>query len=329
MVDGSLVLAAERGEPDGPRAIDPAARLVRFADPGRDIPFHELRAVAAIVAARTTPSLDTNQTARKMHPTFRPALVLVPRRLPGEVAAWLDALESGQPPGAGFSVRGAAAQVDQVSVPFYDPHTPLESRRTAKAIARLAGLPMLELYGEFPVWRPAGGLDLSLLERLGRSATIPAAGPPPVGVELALEEGRLRLDVAPRERDRWPWFVGAGVLAVAAVPLLMGPIAMGAVVLSLAGITLAFALHNKPPPGSSLRVSRGSVSWSCGDVSESFTTDELEMMRVADDGTLVLVRRDDETRCPCVTAQRAAWMRAAIEEYLARPDEGRILEVPR
>jgi len=294
VVDRRLVLAEGRGEEDGPRVIDAAARLVRFADPSRTIPFHELRAVASISAMRLTPSLDR---FAKLAPKIRPALVLVPRRLPGEVAAWLDATESGRPQAEGFSVRDAAAQIDRASVPVYNPHTPLESRRSAKAIARLAGLPMLELYGEFPVWRRADKLDISLTERLRSSAPMQSAGPPPAGVQIAHQDHTMDLFVAPPARCRWPWFVASGVVAAASVPLLLGPTEVGIAALIMAIITFMFAWYNKPRPTSCLHVSRTSMCWSCGEHPESFETDKLEMMRVAEDGTLVLVQQDDETRC--------------------------------
>jgi hypothetical protein len=279
--DGNLVLDAGRAG-----SIDSRARLVRLGDPGEYIPFDQLRAVASVFVVR---QVRQSVNSRSINPTMVPGnvhcVVLVPRELRPGVAALVDALEAGRSPGPGYSVRGAATQLDEGSLTFAS-HLgdARRSRALAKAVARLTNLPMLELYGEFPVWRAANALDGSLMARLGRHPP-PAPGPAPAGVQVVYAQGTLELSPAPGPRPPW-----------------------------LVRVLLAIMREETPPE--ILRVSPTSITLVRGRWEETFDVTRLEMMRVHE-GTLVLVQHTDETRFNLGSEESAHWARAAIESFLA------------
>jgi hypothetical protein len=314
MNEGRLELDEGQGRKDGPRIIDPKAGLVRFEDPTKDIPFSQLRAVASVYTERQV--WVHIGSSREWRPVLVHSVVLVPRRLRDDVAALLDALEAGRSPGPGYSIRGAAMSVDEDSVHFDMVHSARDSRRTSKMIARLARLPVVELYGEFPVWRPADRLDLSLRERLKKTLPPAAVGPPPDGIRVAIVDHALELAVTPPPRSNGKWYALIGASVLLDVPLLIWATPAGAAVLVVAIALLVIALRTGRPKGGRLRVGHDAIDWSCGEQQETFPTDRLEMMRVSD-GTLVLVQHDDETRCEFGSEAYAVWARAAIEAFLA------------
>lgn len=304
---------------DGPRAVDPIAGLVRFADPKLDIPIASLRAVAIVFTERLQ---RISQGRRRVTVTvLMHSVVLVPRQARPDVVTLLDALEAGSAPPPGFSIRGAAISVDDASIHFFKIGNAAAARRQAKAVARAANLPMLELYGEYPVWRPAGRLDLSLRERLAGRAPPAAPGPPPPGLLARPVPGGLELAVSypPRSIKLW-MFPVAGAVAVSVPLALVEPLLLIAT-LSVALATLIYAFRQRRRPEARLQVVDDTLRWFDGGHGARLEVGQLEMMRV-NEATLVLISHDDEVRCDLGTEEAALWARQALEHHLLTPSAG-------
>ncbi|MCK6536504.1 MAG: hypothetical protein L6Q84_26330 [Polyangiaceae bacterium] len=313
--DGKLFLDEGQGNKDGPRVIDPVAGLVRFADESQNLPIAELRAVAVVYTQRMVWRYVAD--VRTLVPTLIHSVMLVPRRIRDDVAALLDALENGRDPGPGFSIRGAAMMVDEVAIQFDMAGTGLAARSTAKAVARLTQLPMVELYGEFYVWRAAGQLDQTLFERLRGAPARAEPGPPPPG--LAVREGPsgLELRASPASRPMRPWLILAGALLAVSVGLAFVDLLPAVVCLLLSVGTLAGAAMTRKVPGATLYVEPATFRFEGG----TLASDRLEMLRV-NDATLVLISHDDELRCDLGTEEAALWARRAIEHFLLARSAG-------
>jgi hypothetical protein len=313
--DGVLELDEGRGRADGPRAVDPRAGLIRFADSQRDVPIGALRAVAVVYVERDVRvrvgRSQTEMVRRMVH-----EVVLVPRGGRGDMVALLDALETGTRPPSGFSIFGAAATVGDGSLHLCRVGSALQGRRTAKAVARMAGLPMLELYGERPVYRPKGQLDLSLRDALARDGAREDPGPAPPGLAVSRSEQALALTVVTTRPPVAVWLLLAGVSALISLALFVTAPPLGVVGLVLAATVAVMALRRRAPPSSRLVVGRDTIDWKSGELDESFPTGTLEMTRIVD-STLVLIFHDDEIRCPLPTEQAARWARLAVGHELA------------
>ena len=315
--DGRLEFDSDWGRADGPRAIDSKAGLVRFADPAADRRLEEFAAVAVLCSERMVrvPSVEPLYVVR---PTMVHSVVLVPTGLPVATAELVEPPPLGRP-SSGFSIYQAAQTLAEASL-LVGLGSAGTCRQTAKAAARLASLPMVELYGEFPVWRPRRGLDLSL--RTGPHGPHPPAapGPPPPGLEVHRSGPVLAIREAagagPR-RSRLLLALG-GVAAAGAAALLCVavPAALALAVASAAAIL--GALPRRRPAGRSLEVSAETVRWRSGETPDETATEAVEMLRVVD-GTLVIVTWEDEIRCDFTDPASAAWVRDAVLHHLLSP----------
>jgi hypothetical protein len=319
MRDGRLELDEGHGRSDGPRIVDPGAGRIRFANEQDDIPISALRAVAVVFSERRVRVPSSHGSV--IEPRMVHSVVLVPCRPAADVGVLLDFLESGAAPPPGFSVYGAAASVAEASVQVLMGGGARNARAAAKAIARTAGLPMLELYGELPVWRPGDRLDLSLRDRLRAGPPPPDPGPPPPGLTVGRGERGLEIRhapaLAPGSGKRW-MLLAAGIAAAAVGLLFLAPPA-GIALLALAALPLVHGLRRRRPPGGRvLGVAPDAVRWAGEGQEDAVATEALEMMRVVD-STLVLVARDDELRCELGSPEAAVWARAAIAHHLMRP----------
>jgi len=247
-------------------------------------------------------------------------VVLVRRERPPEVAALLDGIAAGREPPRGFSIWGAAAAVDAASLQFCRAGGALAARTTAKAIARMARLPVFELYGEYPVFRPADRLDPSLSERLVREAPPADPGPPPAGLEIQRDAQTLALTLRGEPRSRTLPLALAAALGVVAVTLAIKVLAAGLAVLALAVLVAVVGLRARSSVLSRLIVDREHVRWLDEGREEALDTGSLEMMRIHET-TLVLIGHSDELRCRFASEEAAAWARRAIERQLA-PEPG-------
>ncbi len=307
----------------GPRVIDQKAGLVRFGNPSDDRPLSDFRAVAVVYSERTV-----RRTSNRSH-AFDPSqnftqkmvhsLVLVPRQLPPRTAALLDALEGSAPLPPGFSVIVEAHALAEASV-LVGIVRPLAARNAAKAIARLAGWPVLELYGEFPVWRPRDRLDLTLQEWRGSIPSIPVPGAVPSGLQVRRDGDTLLLSFAPARPALPPaYLLIAGVVtAMGSIGLVFvdgnAALAVGAIagVLILAGWT-AIRPHGRATH--SLNVGPERIQWEGGEGPIEIATQSVEMLRVAD-SFLVIVTHNDELRCTFPDPSFAEHARWAVLEHV-------------
>lgn len=302
---------------DGPQAVDPVAGVIRFADPQRDIPIASLRAVAIVFTERMQRVSQGRRRVTKsvlMH-----SVVLVPRQTRADVVELLDALEAGRTPPPGFSIRGASMSVDGASAHFFKVNSAAEARRMAKAVARTANLPLLELYGELPVWRPAGRLDQSLRERLAGAAPPAPPGPPPPGISAGPGPSGLELVVGypPRSMTLWMFPIGGAVLV--SVPLALVEPWLVVVTLAVAVATLVYALKNRRRPAARLELAPNEIRWLHAEHGGRLERGQLEMMRVHE-ATLVLISHEDEVRCDLGSEEAALWARQLLEHQLLLPD---------
>lgn len=313
-----LELDEEAGRKDGPRIFDATAGLVRYADSSRDVAFTDLCAVALLwvereVRVRVSRSF---QLARKMvH-----VVALVPRRARPEVAALLGRLERGEPDPPGFSTHVAAHEVDEASIHVEIVGSAVGGRRMAKAIARLARLPVVELYGELAVYRPADDLDPSLRARLAQQPPRPDPGPRPPGLAVT-QSDTLEVTAASRPRP-----IGLYVSLVAGLVVVSaGIVALGSpvgVVGLVAAVALAiYALRARRSAGDKLVVGRERIEWIHDGRTDAVEIGALEMMRIHD-ATLVLVDHDDEVRCDLPSPDAAEWTRRAIEQRIGATHAG-------
>lgn len=311
--DGRLVLDEGQGRKDGPRVIDPVAGLVRFADESQNVPIAELRAVAVVYTQRMVWRRVAD--SRTLVPTLIHSVMLVPRKSRDDVGALLDALETGRDPGPGFSVRGAAMMVDEVAIQFDMAGSALQARTTAKAIARLAQLPVVELYGEFYVWRAAGQLDQTIWERLRGAPPRPEPGPAPPGLSAREGPSGLELRATPARRPIRLWVVLAGLLLAASAGLAFVDLVPAVLCFLLSVGTLVGAVMTRKVSGAALDVEPAMFRFLDARGGGTLGTERLEMMRV-NDSTLVLISHDDELRCDLGSEEAALWARRAIEHYL-------------
>jgi hypothetical protein len=321
--EGVLELNEGTGAKDGPRRVDSGAGVVRWGESDRTLPIAELRAVAVVYVERDVwrrVRAGRAHLAREM----RHAVVLVPQRVPPEVASLLDGLRAGTAGSApGFAIRLAAGALDGVSIPFVIAGSALVARRIAKAVARTAGLEMIELYGEGPVFRPAGRLDLSLRDEIARRPPPPDPGPPPAGLVVTPHAEGFELSFAPppASTKRLPrMLVVGGVAAAVAVVagLLGGPAGVVALLLFLgvvAVVVVAVAGAPKRMKRARLVVEAERLVWYEGEREDAVAVSALEMIRIHE-GTLVLVDQQYETRCNLGGDDHAAWARGAIEHSL-------------
>lgn len=309
-VSNRLTLDDGVGLREGPRELDGKAGLVRYADETLDLPFSELRAVALLYVERTVWA-RVGGGPRALVPRMVHVVVLVRSRVPAGAEAVLDALARTDALPRGSSIHTAAAALDACSLPLATCPDAASGRQLAKAAARVAGLPVVELYGELPVHRPAGGLDLCIRDRLER-APPPDPGPPPEGAQV--EPGPdgafvLRVSVTPPS----PWLLvslgGVAVLVSTLLALLASPLAL--VAIPLAAVALALAQTARKRQTRALVADRTHVAWE-GPRGGSVAVEALEMVRV-DDGTLILVGQADELRCDLGDPDLAGWAKAAVE----------------
>lgn len=313
--DGRLELDEGVGLRDGLRTVDPLAREVRYAD-GRAIPFDALSAVA-IVYTEQEVTIRIGDVSRQER-VMRHSIVLVPRGLPDEARALLEAIAQGTlPPNA--SLRIASLTIEHASIYFMGGSGSAGARREAKAIAATAGLPVFELYGESPVYRPAGRLDLSLVEALRARGAAPDPGPPPPGVVAS--ETAEGLVIAPplRKSTRLPFaLLGAAFVALGILLIAFADPRPGLFALVPGVIIVIVAVRTPPPRGARLVVGEAAIEWTGESSEDRVALADLELLRVGDDGALVLVGRRDEVRCP-LGWEAATWARAAIERRLSPP----------
>lgn len=312
--EGLLELDEGVGMKSGLRTVDPIAREFRYAD-GRAIPFDSIAAVAVVYTEKEV----LRHINRSITPTLvrqmEHSIVLVPRQLPEDARALLDAIARGTlTPNA--SLRIASVTIENTSIYFMRGQQSAGARREAKAIAATAGLPVFELYGDSPVFRPAGSLDLSLLEAL-RVRGAPDPGPPPPGVVLTEAADALVIALPVRRSMRVPFaLIGCGFMAIGLLLIVFADPRPGLFAFVPGLILLIVGLTTAPPRGKRIVVDTTAVGWT-GEYSEDrVELAALEMIRVADDGTLVLVGHRDEVRCPVGMAV-APWTRAAIEWRLS------------
>ncbi len=317
--DGRLVLDEGQGREDGPRVIDPVAGLVRFANESQSLPIATLRAVAVVYTERMVWRYVAD--VRRLVPTLIHSVMLVPRKVRDDVVALLDALETGRDPGPGFSIRGAAMMVDEVAIHFDMASSGLQARGTAKAIARLTHLPMVELYGEFYVWRAAGQLDQTIWERLRGAPPRGEPGPPPPGLDSRQNPSGLELRATRAPRPIRPWLILAGLLLAASAGLALVDLVPAVLCFLLSLGTLVGAALTRQVSGSTLHVDPAAFRFLDARGGGTLATAGLEMMRV-NDSTLVLISHDDELRCDLGTEAAALWARRAIEHYLLTRSAG-------
>ncbi len=320
LTDGRMDFDADWGRPDGPRAIDGRAGRVRFAEAARDRPLADFRAVAVVYSERTV-RVPGPHDLYVEEPRMVHSVVLVPRDPPPACAALLDAFEAGASPSSGFSLYGSAQDLAATSL-LVGLAPAGTARDAAKAAARLARLPMLELYGEFPVWRPRDRLDLSLRD-LPPGAPRPGdPGPTPAGIVATSAEGELRIREASASRtplrSRNVLLALAAASAAAAVALLFVVVPAAVVAALLAAASLFAALAGRGAAGRRLVVGPAVLRWEGSDAADEIAVDEVEMLRVAD-STLVVVGRNDEVRCEFGDPAIASWVRAATLHHLLPP----------
>lgn len=311
--DGRLELDQGQGRKDGPRVIDPAAGLVRFADESQNVSIAELRAVAVVYTQRMVWRHVAG--ANTLVPTLVHSVMLVPRKIRDDVAALLDALATGTDPGPGFSIRGAAMMVDEVAIQLGMLGSAQGARSMAKAVARLSHLPVVELYGEFYVWRAASQLDQTIWERLRGAPPRVEPGPAPSGLSVREGPSGLELHATPAPRPIRPWLILAGVLFAASVGLALVDFVPAVVCFLLSVGTLVAAAVTRKVPGSALHIEPATFRLLDARGEGTLAIERLEMMRV-NDSTLVLISHDDELRCDLGTEAAALWARRAIEHYV-------------
>ncbi len=319
-IDGVLQLDERFGLADGPRAVDPTAGVIRFADPQRNIPIADLRAVAIVFTER----MQRVRRGRSRHVTesvLTHSVVLVPRRARADAVELLDTLEAGGTAPRGSSIRGASMTVDEAAVHFFTIGSAVSARRQAKAVARAAHLPVVEVYGEYCVWHAAGRLDQPLGERLAGAPPPDDPGPPPPGISSARGANGLEITVShpPRSIRLWMFLVAGAVLLSALLALVESWLAI--VTLGIAVATLVYALRNRRLPAARLEVAPHQLRWLHAGRDEALEVAQLEAMRVHL-STLVLISHDDEIRCDLGSEEAAAWARRAIEHALLAPSAG-------
>lgn len=293
--------------------VDPIARELRFGD-GRALPFQDVAAVAVVYTKQLVRKHIDHAITPTMVEAMRFSIVLVPSTMRSDVRALLEALARGEAPPAG-SVRVAAEMVAEASIPAMSPNGAASARREGKAIAQVAGLPVFELYGEAPVFRPANALDLSLVEALRVRAPIEPGAPPP-GVDARESEGRLQITVGAAPSRRLPFaLIGVASIVLGGLLIAFADWRPGLFLLAEGLIVVGIAASMRPPRGTTLLVDDVAIEWTGESTNDRLEVAALEMIRVADDGTLVLVGQRDEVRCP-LDASVAGWIRARIEQRL-------------
>lgn len=304
--------------PDAPvkslRVVDPSTRELHFGD-GRVLPFAAISAVAVVYTEKMVPKVIDRGITPTLVPAMRFSIVLVPVDVRADVRAMLEGLVRGEPP-PGRSTRVAAAMVDEVSILAMSPSGGASARREAKAIAQVAGLPVFELYGDEPVFRPADALQLSLVETLRARGPAPDPGPPPPGVAAQEVDGRLVLTLGARPSRRLPYaLTGLAMIALGVVLIAFADPRPGLFCVVPGVIVFVVAVRTPPPRATSLAIDDVAIEWTGEASSDRMALAELERIRVADDGTLVLVGQRDEVRCPI--GEPAAWIRARLERRIA------------
>lgn len=316
---GRIDLDEDWGSATGPRAIDGTAGKVRFADPASDRPLTDFRAVAVLYSERPVRVPGPGHIS-VVEPRMVHSVVLVPHGIAAGSGAFLDALAAGAAP-QGFSILGAAEELAESSLLVGMAQASV-CRDVAKATARVAGLPVVELYGEFPVWRPRDRLDLTLRDRLPGAPQPVGPGQPPPGIVASLDDGELLIrEVAAAGGARLRRilsFAGAGLSTVAAVSLYFIALPLAIVFAIVAVFALFLGLTGRKPGGRTLAVGNATVRWEGGEGSDVIATEAIEMLRVVD-STLVVVGRDDEVRCTFADQAGAHWARAAMHHHLLPP----------
>lgn len=316
-----LELDEGAGRDDGPRVIDAAAGLVRFQDSSRDMPFSALRAVAATWVEREVRTLGARSTYA-VAPRWVHVVALVPRRCPDEVAALLDRLARGEPDPPGFFLHAAAREVDRAAVHVLIASSALGARRAAKAIARLAALPVVELYGERPVYRSADELDLCLRDVLAQEPPRPEPGPAPAGIDVVTSASELALRVSPPARRMGPFVASTALLVAMSIGgLALGAIAFGLVGLASAAALAAYAFLSRGREDAQLVIGKDRIEWERGGRRATMEVGALEMVRIYE-STLILVGQDDEVRAELPSPDHAEWARRAIEHRLGAKQTG-------
>lgn len=317
--DGRLELDDGVGMRGGLRTVDPIAREFRYAD-GRAIPFDAIAAVAIVYTEKEVARHSRNSMTPTMVREMQHSIVLVPRALPEEARALLDAIARGTLP-ANASLRIASVTVEDASIYFMLGRGSAAARREAKAIAATAGLPAFELYGESPVFRPAGGQDLSLVEALRARAAAADPGPPPPWLTVTETADELVIAPAVRKSTRLPFaLMGLGSIVIGILLIAFADPRPGLFALVPGVIILIVALNTPPPRAARLVVGPTAIEWTGESGEDRVELAALEMIRVADDGALVLVGHRDEVRC-ALGGEAASWARQAIERRLS-PREG-------
>jgi hypothetical protein len=320
MKDGRLELDEGSGLAEGPRVVDPAAGVIRYADAKKTIAIADLSAVAVVFVERMVKQ-RVGRSSFEMRPKMIHGVVLVPRRAPKDVEELFAALaaQPGVPiarPLASqlFSIHGASASVDAASTTMSSGGGALRARRTAKAIARVARLPLVELYGEFCLWRAADHLDLRLTDRLAHA---PSSEPGPCPLPLKATASSTRLEVT------WPqgtMSLRIAILLLVAIVLVSVPLFIVAIpaaigCLVLAFITLAWVVQSRGRTGARLIVEDATIQTTKDGRDERIAVDRVELVRVVD-ATLVIVDQSDETRLDLPNAETATWLRQAIEHHV-------------
>ncbi len=295
------------------RVVDPAVRELRFGD-GRVLPFEAFSAVAVVYTEKMVPKVIDRGITPQLVPAMRFSIVLVPADVRSDVRAMLEALVRGEPPPA-RSIRVAAEMVDQASILALSPSGGASARREAKAIAQVAGLPVFELYGDEPVFRPANALQLSLLESL-RTRPVPDPGAPPPGIEVQAAEDRLALTLNPRPSRRVPFaLLGLAMIAIGVALIVFADPRPGLFCLVPGLLVATIAVRTPSPRATGFLVQDGVIEWTGEDSSDRLALAELERIRATEDGTIVLVGQRDEVRC--AVGADAPWIRARLEQHLA------------
>jgi hypothetical protein len=311
------------GAAAGPRAIDRKAGLVRFRNPADDRALTDFRAVAVVFSERAVRKPSTRSHAfdpsQNLVPKMVHSVVLVPHRLHPQTAAMIGALESRGPLPPGFSVLLAAAELAQDSL-LLGLAGPGEARALAKAIARLADWPMVELYGEFPVWRARDRLDLTLQDWRAFAPAFQDAGPAPASLQVMRAGGAVSVRFAAPPRPMPPWLlIVVGVVALLGAAGAFFADKQAAIALVVIGgfILVAGIIGLREPRRSShgLTVGPDKVCWEGENGSGELATASVEMLRVAE-SFLVIVGHSDELRCKLPDPQAAHWVRAAVMQHL-------------
>lgn len=294
--------------------IDPIAREFRFGD-GRVLPFHDVSAVAVVYTEKQVRKAIDRSVTPTLVPAMRFSIVLVPGAVRSDVRAMLEALVRGEPPPA-RSTRVAAEMVVEASIHAMSPSGAASARREGKAIAQVAGLPVFELYGEAPVFRPAGALDLSLVEALRTHGPPADPGPPPPGVDASESDGRLVIAFGARPSRRLQFaLIGLAMIALGVALIVFADPRPGVFTLVPGLIVFIIAVKTPAPRGTSLALDDVAIEWTGEESGDRVELAALEAIRVTDDGTLVLIGQRDEVRCPI--GAPAGWVRARIEQWLA------------